>query len=766
MPSNFWPLAGAFILLFAAAFVVCVLILQASPLVATSIFCLLIILACTWLYCVFDKAAKQLISELGRGVEAFNKLEGHPEELDAIRESLNSTEEGAASIIREPAKAFLRNVQTREDLGWDPTLAGTNSLCSLKSPRDYLNEESLYLRRINDGFYQAVPGALTGLGILGTFIGLAYGITVALSSGGFSMGDQAQAVSSLKALLSGAGQAFYTSIVGIVLSLTFSRNYHIRQQEILSRIEALNESIERSIETLSPEMLLAGIGRASERQLHHTQKLSEEWQLQLKNFITKALEAQDARNSEYVERVVASVAKIEDGITLMSQNQAAQVGSLIEGAVKNFSKDLQNGVVEVTNSFAKSAEGVTASVKALDGVIDGISGQMAQASETVSETMTSMQRSVADLQSSVSENGSRLIESVTELEARIAEDAKRLGDGIEAAADRLSASAESLGASAAGTTEAADKFRASVAESGETFGTAVRESGESFGAAVAKASEKLGESVSAAGEGLGNGITAAGSILSASVTSASTSLVSSAEAAGSSLGEATRKAGDLVVEKIHSVLPAFDKAASAVGGAAELTESVKHLLDQANAAQGRIAEVSDRFVTIAGDMTSISSAIQSAGQGIGQAVESGIESIGATQQKASSELQAALGRMLEQVSQIRGVQEGLTQNAEQLQEITRENLNALAEALQSIQVQLGNNLKQADDGLGQAVRQLSGAVDEWVANRRAEGKLVDERIAELRKDFTRLDAVRADIVKSAKVAASAAADRSTDKAAS
>lgn len=755
MPSNFCPLAGAFILLFAAAFAVCVLILQASPLVATSIFCLLIILACTWLYCVFDKAAKQLISELGRGVEAFNKLEGHPEELDAIRESLNSTEEGAASIIREPAKAFLRNVQTREDLGWDPTLAGTNSLCSLKSPRDYLNEESLYLRRINDGFYQAVPGALTGLGILGTFIGLAYGITVALSSGGFSMGDQAQAVSSLKALLSGAGQAFYTSIVGIVLSLTFSRNYHIRQQEILSRIEALNESIERSIETLSPEMLLAGIGRASERQLHHTQKLSEEWQLQLKNFITKALEAQDARNSEYVERVVASVAKIEDGITLMSQNQAAQVGSLIEGAVKNFSKDLQNGVVEVTNSFAKSAEGVTASVKALDGVIDGISGQMAQASETVSETMTSMQRSVADLQSSVSENGSRLIESVTELEARIAEDAKRLGDGIEAAADRLSASAESLGASAAGTTEAADKFRASVAESGE-----------SFGAAVAKASEKLGESVSAAGEGLGNGITAAGSILSASVNSASTSLVSSAEAAGSSLGEATRKAGDLVVEKIHSVLPAFDKAASAVGGAAELTESVKHLLDQANAAQGRIAEVSDRFVTIAGDMTSISSAIQSAGQGIGQAVESGIESIGATQQKASSELQAALGRMLEQVSQIRGVQEGLTQNAEQLQEITRENLNALAEALQSIQVQLGNNLKQADDGLGQAVRQLSGAVDEWVANRRAEGKLVDERIAELRKDFTRLDAVRADIVKSAKAAASAAADRSTDKAAS
>ena len=80
---------------------------------------------------------------------------------------------------------------------------------------DVINEDSLALRSWQPVIHQ-IPGSLTALGLLGTFIGLVTGI----SQIGFSSVDAA--LSSIEVLLSGIRTAFFTSIVGVIFSLLFN----------------------------------------------------------------------------------------------------------------------------------------------------------------------------------------------------------------------------------------------------------------------------------------------------------------------------------------------------------------------------------------------------------------------------------------------------------------------------------------------------------------------------------------------------------------
>ncbi len=92
---------------------------------------------------------------------------------------------------------------------------GASSSCDLE---EYINEDLLDRAGMNF-FNSGVPGTLTGIGILGTFLGLSLGL------GAFS-GDDIYTISdNVGALLSGMKVAFHTSVYGIFFSLVFSMIY-------------------------------------------------------------------------------------------------------------------------------------------------------------------------------------------------------------------------------------------------------------------------------------------------------------------------------------------------------------------------------------------------------------------------------------------------------------------------------------------------------------------------------------------------------------
>ncbi len=83
----------------------------------------------------------------------------------------------------------------------------------------YLNRETVIDARIRTRWFKTVPNLLTGLGILGTFIGLAAGVR--LAGIGLTSGSPESINDALQRLLDGASLAFWTSIAGISSSIVF-----------------------------------------------------------------------------------------------------------------------------------------------------------------------------------------------------------------------------------------------------------------------------------------------------------------------------------------------------------------------------------------------------------------------------------------------------------------------------------------------------------------------------------------------------------------
>ena len=90
----------------------------------------------------------------------------------------------------------------------------------LRDISEFISEDFLAVHSWQ-GLVMQIPGILTGLGILGTFIGLLSGI------GTLSFTSVDAAIDSITILVGGIGTAFFTSISGVMLSILFNILYRI-----------------------------------------------------------------------------------------------------------------------------------------------------------------------------------------------------------------------------------------------------------------------------------------------------------------------------------------------------------------------------------------------------------------------------------------------------------------------------------------------------------------------------------------------------------
>lgn len=119
------------------------------------------------------------------------------------------------------------------------TRRGVGVSCDLE---EYINED--LLDRVSMNFFNSgVPGTLTGMGILGTFLGLSMGL------GAFSGDDIFTISDNVGALLSGMKVAFHTSVYGIFFSLVF----HIIYRSIMAdAYQKLDEFLSAFRQTAQP----------------------------------------------------------------------------------------------------------------------------------------------------------------------------------------------------------------------------------------------------------------------------------------------------------------------------------------------------------------------------------------------------------------------------------------------------------------------------------------------------------------------------------
>ena len=106
-------------------------------------------------------------------------------------------------------------------------LSAYGSTCDLA---DYINED-YFDAVMKKGILSIIPGVMTGLGILGTFIGLSIGLQ------NFNTGSAAEITNSIAPLMDGIKIAFHTSIYGMVFSLIFNFVYKKNLEDAYNAVE-------------------------------------------------------------------------------------------------------------------------------------------------------------------------------------------------------------------------------------------------------------------------------------------------------------------------------------------------------------------------------------------------------------------------------------------------------------------------------------------------------------------------------------------------
>lgn len=134
-----------------------------------------------------------------------------------------------------------------------------------KKAIEYFSRETLIYGHLNLPFYQSMPNVLTGLGILGTFLGLLCGVSQV----------DIQKINSIELLLHGASFSFYTSIAGLIASIIFTLCKKASLFLIDSQIQQWVEMLDQRLEWLSPEKIAFITLERQERQIQIFENMAD-----------------------------------------------------------------------------------------------------------------------------------------------------------------------------------------------------------------------------------------------------------------------------------------------------------------------------------------------------------------------------------------------------------------------------------------------------------------------------------------------------------
>ena len=228
---------------------------------------------------------------------------------------------------------------------------------------EVFNPSSLAHGLVGNRFLLAMPGILTGLGVLGTFVGLQIGI------GGLEL-DSSQIENldkSIAPIIKGCSTAFATSVWGVVCSLLFTVIEKFLEWLALSRIRQLQSRVDALIPRYTPEESMIELQRASAE----TEGVLKGLAVAIGDEMQKAMNRLGSSITEAVKDSLGSNAQDlgKMGADLMSAALTEELGKLqnaVTGMAEGFKSEFLGASTELNTTisgFDKLLGGVDATVK-------------------------------------------------------------------------------------------------------------------------------------------------------------------------------------------------------------------------------------------------------------------------------------------------------------------------------------------------------------------------------------------------------------------
>ena len=294
-----------------------------------------------------------------------------------------------------------------------------------ESAEEYINDYSVLHASMQWNFLTSLPGIIVGLGILGTFVGLTAGIS------DISFDDTDAIQDSIRALLSGMGMAFVTSIWGMGLSIGLSVINRFSHQRIIRRVQNVVLDLDRSNrinqgdlsairfterrrvlnelfddyfvyqEEGRPQMpknVLRELVRGSQLQTSSLSSLADDLGRTIEEILDTALANNNGRIEGLIEHQLMPV--LNDLKNIKEDSSA----SVIEGIVGQLGESMQSMLTEFKSSVAGETK----------KELEELSGRLTEVSQSMLSIPSTMKATTEDVYETVEVMRGLITESVEE----------------------------------------------------------------------------------------------------------------------------------------------------------------------------------------------------------------------------------------------------------------------------------------------------------------------------------------------------------------
>lgn len=278
----------------------------------------------------------------------------------------------------------------------------------------------------------AAPGIFTGLGVLGTFIGLSVGF------GGLNLTENATGLDNIVAsagnLVSAAAVAFTASIAGVLLSLVFNIAEKQIEQISLIEIAAFQHKINQRYRLLTPEHSLIQIADSQKQSTEALQELHE----RIGNRLQEALEQQSTTIRDQLSASIAEslAPAMQTLVTATTTQSSAVFESLIERFASSF-----------TELGAQQRSAMDDSANRLQAAIDGLGERVSSVTEELRAQSAELAERQKEVLQSLEQMSGALTSSTTDLDSTassLAVISERFDQSSKALASDLSHATTSL----------------------------------------------------------------------------------------------------------------------------------------------------------------------------------------------------------------------------------------------------------------------------------------------------------------------------------
>ena len=272
----------------------------------------------------------------------------------------------------------------------------------------FFSEDRLLGQSLNLRFWNSVPALLVGLGILGTFVGLVWGL---IPFSGIDFKQTEEIRKAIEKLLSGVSTAFVTSVWGMLVSLLFNGVEKLCIGKVSREIAILQDVLDGPF-TLKTEEEIA------ERQYDEIEQQTaalKSFSTDLANDIKSAMA--DGRQ-ELIRELHSATKAFSSAITQQLEPTFNNLNTALEELQRQKEESSTDAIQQLVEEFQKSLSGsATAQMEALAETVNKASQSLITLPEQLGHIMVGVQEQVNQthgLLSKTSQSQAEQMESMME----------------------------------------------------------------------------------------------------------------------------------------------------------------------------------------------------------------------------------------------------------------------------------------------------------------------------------------------------------------